>query len=233
MVRLVWGTARQVLFWPAASIYSPVASPCIGVGFIVFPTRADDVSLFGWEPFLRPGLNLSRTPCRTVVKDGHGPPRISAARSVLEGGAARRHARAGGISPAMPSDGVVRGPVTRRPHVNSNLSWAVPLVRPVGLQARIRWNQQAPDHDAPFAEPLGTWGVGTNLDGGHRGHSRTRHTHPPRWLQASVVPVSAWGRLADLAKSALLVPVPSYMASTAPCQAEAVRAPGGTSPVST
>ena len=168
-------------------------------------SRSNGVSWFGREPFLRPGLKLSTTPRLAAVKDGHRPSRASAARSVLEGGKGRRHARTGWVQPAMP----LRRRRSMFRHLNGghlltqslcrrsrradfalmppSSSRAVPCwLRPEGQQTRIRWNQKAPDQDAPFAGPLGTWGAGPILMAAYRGPIvRDGKPAHPGWLQAS------------------------------------------------
>src|SRR5208283_1768619 len=57
-----------------------------------------------------------------------------------------------------------------------------PWLRPIGLQARIRWNVVVPNHDAPFAGPMGAWGAGPILTAACRSHSPERRTAHPGWL---------------------------------------------------
>lgn len=143
---------------------------------------------------------------------------------------------ASNVPPCAAVDSLTRGKssISHDELPSHSPSWAVPFwLRPVGQQTRIRWNRPAPYHDAPFAGPLGTWGVGPILTAAIAaiaGHGKP--THPGGFRRQSS-PSQRGARLANLGKSVLLVRVPSRMASTAPCQAEARRAPGGTSPVST
>ena len=117
---------------------------------------------------------------------------------------------------------VVKGDVTRRSPI---LSWVCisnaatcrcvshpgrPLwLRPIGLQARIRWNAMVPNHDAPFAGPMGPGRAGPILTAACRSHSPARRTAHPgglsgfRWRSPSACFSSLDLRIASLSAPAL------------------------------
>jgi hypothetical protein len=143
---------------------------------------------------------------------------------------------ASNVPPCVAADNLTHGKssISHAEPTSRSPSWAVPFwLRPVGQQARIRWNLPAPYHDAPCAGPLGTWGAGPILTAAIAaiaGHGKPAH---PGGFRRQSSPSQRGARLANPGKAVLLVPVLSCVASTAPRQAEAKRVPDGISPVST
>jgi hypothetical protein len=106
-----------------------------------------------------------------------------------------------------------------------------PWLRPIGLQARIRWNLVVPYHGAPFAGPVGTWGAGPILTAAFRSHSPARCTAHPE--PAPEVNPGLAVRLQMSIIVGLFLDLCWCMVAPVTAQAAARRAPAGTSPVST
>ena len=168
---------------------------------------ADDMFLGSAGPFLRPGLTIARASCAAAVKRGRRPP-LEAARSALEGGCARSHARSGRTG--RPRSDCRAQPYPRHPIAGTAApsSFITPpraapiCFRPRGLQTRIRWNRAVPTTMLHSRSLLGAWRAGPILIAACFSHSPGRlpaHPEPATGLDP-VVRVRQ--RLSGLARQA-------------------------------